>query len=460
MAESSLHVVLFPWLAFGHLIPFLELSKSLAKRCHHVYFLSTPRNISRLPKLPPSLAPSIDFVPIPLPPCEGLPDGAEATSDLPQEKVKYLNKAFDGLEQSVAEFLVQTSPKPSWIIHDYAPYWLPLIAARVGVPCIFFNTFPSFVSAFFTGPGGRGMQRPVEAFTTPPEWIPFPTKLAYRAHEARSLSDHVKRDDVSGVSLVRRIEMVGKGCELMAVRACTEFEREWLSLLREHNEKPVIPVGLLPPSIKDRSGEANQGANTGDIFLWLRDQAPGSVLYIALGSEVALSAELLRELAFGLEQGGLPFLWALRRPDDMEALPEGFEERLKGRGVVAFGWIPQLQVLAHESVGGFLTHCGWGSLIEGLAFGRPLVLLPIAFDQGLNARLMEEKSLGVEIGRDEEDGSFTREAVAHAIGLVMVEEAGKKIRDAAKEMKDVFGDTECHEKYVDEFVQYLQHHNN
>ncbi|RRT83565.1 hypothetical protein B296_00017357 [Ensete ventricosum] len=173
--------------------------------------------------------------------------------------------------------------------------------------------------------------------------------------------------------------MVAKGCELMAVRACTEFEHEWLSLLREHNEKPVIPVGLLPPSIKDWSGEANQGANTGDIFLWLRDQAPGSVLYIALGSEVELSAELLRELAFGLEQGGLPFLWALRRPDNTEALPEGFEERVEGRGVVAFGWIPQLQVLAHESVGGFLTHCGWGSLIEGLAFGRPLVLLPIAF---------------------------------------------------------------------------------
>ncbi|RWW22456.1 hypothetical protein GW17_00013347 [Ensete ventricosum] len=341
MAESSLHVVVFPWLAFGHLIPFLELSKCIAKRGHHVSFLSTPRNIRRLPKLPPSLAPSIDFVPIPLPPCEGLPDGVEATSDLPQEKVKYLNKAFDGLEQSVAEFLVRT-------------------------------TFPSFVSAFFTGPGGRGMQRPVEAFTTPPEWIPFPTKLAYRAHEARSLSDHVKQDDVSGVSVVRRIEMVAKGCELMAVRACTEFEHEWLSLLREHNEKPVIPVGLLPPSIKDWSGEANQGANTGDIFLWLHDQVPGSVLYIALGSEVELSAELLRELAFGLEQGGLPFLWALRRPDNTEALPEGFEERVEGRGVVAFGWIPQLQVRAHESVGGFLTHCGWGSLIEGLA-------LPIAF---------------------------------------------------------------------------------
>ncbi|KAJ8491154.1 hypothetical protein OPV22_012875 [Ensete ventricosum] len=121
MAESSLHVVVFPWLAFGHLIPFLELSKCIAKRGHHVSFLSTPRNIRRLPKLPPSLAPSIDFVPIPLPPCEGLPDGVEATSDLPQEKVKYLNKAFDGLEQSVAEFLVRTSPKPSRIIHDYAP---------------------------------------------------------------------------------------------------------------------------------------------------------------------------------------------------------------------------------------------------------------------------------------------------------------------------------------------------
>ncbi|KAG1364139.1 putative UDP-glycosyltransferase 91C1 [Cocos nucifera] len=191
-----------------------------------------------------------------------------------------------------------------------------------------------------------------------------------------------------------------------------------------------------------------------DIFRWLDERTPRSVVYVSLGSEATLSSGLVHELALGLELSGLPFLWALRRPAGMpkevKLLLEGFENRIAGNGLVT--------ILAHESVGAFLTHGGWGSLIEGLGFGHPLVLLPVFGDQPVNARVMVEKGVGVEVERDEEDGSFKRDAVAKALRLVMVEEAGKKMRNKADELKLIFGDKECHERHIDEFVRCLRDH--
>ncbi|RLN34383.1 hypothetical protein C2845_PM03G25560 [Panicum miliaceum] len=50
-------------------------------------------------------------------------------------------------------------------------------------------------------------------------------------------------------------------------------------------------------------------------------------------------------------------------------------------------WVPQVRVLAHDAVGAFLTHCGWGSTVESVfRFGHPLVMLPFVADQGTVAR--------------------------------------------------------------------------
>ncbi|CAD6220344.1 unnamed protein product [Miscanthus lutarioriparius] len=75
-ASSSLHIVVFPWLAFGHMIPFLELSKRLARRGHAFTFVATPRNAARLGAVPPELSARVRVVTLDLPAVQGLPDGA------------------------------------------------------------------------------------------------------------------------------------------------------------------------------------------------------------------------------------------------------------------------------------------------------------------------------------------------------------------------------------------------
>ncbi|CAN6197472.1 unnamed protein product [Urochloa humidicola] len=395
----ALHLVVFPWLAFGHLIPFLELSKRLAARGHSVTFVSTPRNIARLPPVPAGLSGHVRMVALPLPAVDGLPEGAESTTDLPPEKVELLKAAFDGLAAPFAELLTAACAagdrrRPDWIVLDFAHYWLCPIADQHQVPCAMFLIFTATAMAYM-GSRQESIRRPrvsVEDFMPMPAWFPSPPSLAFRRHEAAAMAA-ASELNASGVADTERLWRTEERCHLLVVRSCPEAEPTAFPLLAGLFRKPVLPAGLLLPEVGDRRDDDSDG---GGALRWLDAQPPRSVVYVALGSEAPVTAEAVRELAAGLELSGARFLWALRAPGGSSSgaaaaavLPDEFEQRVAGRGVVCTGWVPQVHVLAHDAVGAFLTHCGWGSAAEGLfRFGHPLVMLPFVADQGLIARIM------------------------------------------------------------------------
>ncbi|XP_058088196.1 UDP-glycosyltransferase 91C1-like [Magnolia sinica] len=456
MEVGKIHVLVFPWLAFGHMIPFVELSKHLAKRGHHVTFVSTPRNIERLPKFPHDLAPNINLVKLTLPHVDGLPENAEATMDIPPEKIQYLKKAMDGLEQPMSVLVEDIVP--DWIIHDFCHHWIPVVASKFGIPCAYFSVFSATSHVIMGGPPSALLAKDAwtvpDQLTSPRPWVPFPTEVVYRHHEAVMLS-YAGQPNVTGLSDPNRIGLTVQRCDMFSLRSCNEFEADWLSLLGELYQKPVIAMGTMPPLVPEISTDVEEHV----VKMWLDKQANGSTVYIAFGSEVRLSKEQWHELALGLEISQLPFVWALRcAADEPELLPEGFEERTKDRGVVHKGWVPQLTILAHSSVGGFLTHGGWGSVNEGLAFGKPLIVFPVMVDQGLNARVVGEREIGAEVPRNEWDGSFDRDAVAKIMRLVMVDVEGEKFRGNAMAMKEIFGDHTLQDHYMDDFVGYLKDH--
>jgi len=458
--EPVLHIVMFPWLAFGHMIPNLELAKLIAQKGHHVSFVSTPRNIERLPKVSQNLATLIHFVKLPLPKHQNLPENAEATTDVPYDDIQYLKTAYDALEEPFTRFL--ESSKADWLFYDFAPFWAASVASKLGIKSAFYSVLiPPFLG--FLGPPASLMstdsdrQKP-EDFTVPPPWVPFPTTVAFRYFEIMRVVDGLSDQNDSGVSDKYRLGASIQNCDVILIRGCTEFEPEWFHLLENINQKPVLPVGQLPSTVPVGSEES-------DTWRWMKGwfdkQARGSVVYVAFGSEAKPSQDELTAIALGLEKSELSFLWVLRVQrgpcdPDVLRLPEGFEERTKGRGVVCTSWAPQLKILEHVAVGGFLSHSGWSSVVEALQNEKPLILLTFLADQGINARVLEEKKMGYCVPRDERDGYFSSDSVANSLKLVVVEEEGKIYRERIKEMKDLFVNRERQDRYIDELIHNLK----
>uniref|UniRef100_A0ACD6A427 Uncharacterized protein n=1 Tax=Avena sativa TaxID=4498 RepID=A0ACD6A427_AVESA len=448
--SSPLHVVICPWLAFGHLLPCLDLAERLASRGHRVSFVSTPRNIARLPPVRPAVAHLVDFVALPLPRVEGLPEGAESTNDVPYEKFELHRKAFDGLAAPFSEFLgaacAEGGRKPDWIIVDSFHHWAAAAAIQHKVRCAMLVLASASMAAMWAA----GVAKQAASSEVQPaagtrrfemEW----KKMATTLRE-------------SGMSIAERASLTLQRCDLVLIRSCLEWEPESIPLLATLGGKPIVPLGLLPPSPEGGRGVSKDGQDA--TLIWLDGQPAKSVVYVALGSEVPLRADQVHELALGLKLAGTRFLWALRKPSgvtDADILPPGFDERTRGRGLVVTGWVPQISVLAHGAVAAFLTHCGWNSIIEGLLFGHPLIMLPIFGDQGPNARLMEGRKVGVQVARNENDGSFDRDGVATAVRAVGVEEESRRVFVAnAKKMQEIVADSECHERCIDGFIQRLR----
>ncbi|XP_059446442.1 putative UDP-rhamnose:rhamnosyltransferase 1 [Corylus avellana] len=149
MASKQYHVMMFPWMAFGHMIPFLELSKQLAAKGIRISFISTQRNVQRLPSIPTLLADNMKFVELPLPSVDGLPENCEASVDLEREQIPYLKKACGALQAPI-EKLIHKDP-PHLILFDFIHCWIPETAAKFGVPCAFFSAF-SASALTFAGP--------------------------------------------------------------------------------------------------------------------------------------------------------------------------------------------------------------------------------------------------------------------------------------------------------------------
>lgn len=98
------------------------------------------------------------------------------------------------------------------------------------------------------------------------------------------------------------------------------------------------------------------------------------------------------------------YLWITRR-DIEEVIGElESEKRVKEHGMIVKDWVDQWEILSHESVKVFLSHCGWNSAQESICAGIPLLAWPMMAEQPLNAKLVvEELKIGVRV--ETEDGS-------------------------------------------------------
>ncbi|KAM0014280.1 putative UDP-glucuronosyl/UDP-glucosyltransferase, UDP-glycosyltransferase family [Helianthus debilis subsp. tardiflorus] len=210
-------------------------------------------------------------------------------------------------------------------------------------------------------------------------------------------------------------------------------------------DQPTPPIYCMGPLV------ASGGDGSHKCLNWLDLQPSGSVVYLCFGSLGVFSSEQLKEIAKGLEMSGVRFLWVVRSPPsnkkedrflpppepDLDVLlPEGFLEHTKDRGLVVKKWAPQVAVLNHKSVGGFVTHCGWNSILEAVCAGVPMVAWPLYAEQKLN-KVVLTHDMKLALPMDESEGGMvTAMEVEKRVRQLMEGDEGKVVRDVVTARKE------------------------
>ncbi|KAG2606962.1 UDP-glycosyltransferase 90A2-like [Panicum virgatum] len=418
------HVVIFPFMAKGHTLPLLHFAAALS--VHHrdlrVTLLTTPANrafaAGRLP-------PSVRLVELPFPSLPPLPPGVESTDALPCPS---LYPAFLGatalLRDAFAGFLASLPSPPLALVSDFFLGFTRRAAADAGVRRLVFHGMSCFSMAICkalivnpaaasVGPAGAPFHVPgmPEHVTITPDEVPDTlVKLA-------DPEDPVTRFVIGDVGFS---DVLSWGVLVNSVAALDEDYVAPLESFYQPGARAWL-VGPLFLAAGDTS-EDDKEQDPDGCLAWLDEKAaqPGSVAYVSFGTQAHITDAQLDEIAHGLAQSGHRFLWVVRSDTWSPPVDVGPDGR------IVRGWVPQRSVLAHKAVGGFVSHCGWNSVMESLAAGKPILAWPMIAEQHLNARHVADV-LGAGVRIRTKAGFM---AAADVVGRAEVEEKVRQLMDA------------------------------
>ncbi|PIN03967.1 UDP-glucuronosyl and UDP-glucosyl transferase [Handroanthus impetiginosus] len=382
----------------------------------------------------------IKLVELHVPSLVELPPHFHTTKNLPSDLLPTLLKAFQMSSSSFSDIL--SSINPDLLIYDMFQPWAPKIASSKGIPSVYFATsgaapFSFYHHVYTMGDGST--------FPYPAIYLLDHERINFRDRLIPYLKD--ADDDFAFGNLT-------KSCEIVLMKSCREVEEKYIDYLSVLCKKRVVTTGPLIVDSNDYDHE-----EFSKIMKWLSGKSRHSTVYISFGSEYFLSKEQIVEIAKALELCEANFIWVVRFPGDEKmtsvenAFLIEFLERVKERGLIVPRWAPQTKILAHPSVGGFVSHCGWSSITEGMYFGVPIIGMPMKSEQPINARLVVEVGAGVEVGR-EGNGLYVRERIVKVINKVIAEkEFCEDTRNRAKKLSEKIKEKE--EQEVNEVAMEL-----
>ncbi|KAF5456791.1 hypothetical protein F2P56_026233 [Juglans regia] len=497
MGSKHEHIVMLPFLAQGHLIPFLELARKIHQRItgFTITIVSTPLNIHYL-RSTISCHSNIYLAELPfcstdhcLQPDTENTDKLSANNDLLtfHHASVTLEAPFRSLVHDIME---QDGQPPLCIISDVFFGWAVNVAKSVGSKSVTFTTCGAYGTAAYMSFWLNLPHRHTdcEEFTLPG----FPDSHRFHRSHLHQSAKAADGADTWSTFMQSQISL-SLGSQVWLCNTVEEIEPLGLEVLRKYLKLPVCAVGpvLSSAALKKGSYSSPFGSNTvcqrtgkkqgifpEKCFEWLNIHGPDSVLYISFGSQNTISASQMRELALGLEVCGKPFIWVLRPPIgfDMKGesrgdwLPEGFEKRMteSKQGLLVHNWAPQLEILAHESTGVFLSHCGWNSVLESLSQGVPIIGWPMGAEQTYNTKMLVEEMGVCEVLARGVQCDVAGKEVTRVIELVMDKKKGKglemkrkaveigeRIRAAAANYKDRDGKEGSSIKALNQFVRTI-----
>ncbi|KAK6152352.1 hypothetical protein DH2020_014987 [Rehmannia glutinosa] len=431
--------VLIPMMAPGHIIPMIDMAKLLAKRGVSVTIIVTPLDAARFGSVINRAVDSglsIQLLQIRFP-CEeaGLPPGCESADSLPSyDLMGNFFAAVNLLQKPIEEMLNELDPNPDCIISDKHIPWTADTCDKFRIPRIIFDGMSCFTQLvtrnLYISKIYQTVQ-PTELFVVPG----LPDKIEFVKIQLPGLFNPGPMDFTDFREQVRETESRAYG---VVVNTFEEVENRYVEEFKKLKGGKVWCIGPLSFSSNDNLDRAQRGnrasIDSDQCSKWLDNKKLGSVIYVCLGSLSRLSPAQFIELALGLEESNHPFVLVVKgglKSGEIEKwiVDDGIEERTKKRGLFIRGWAPQVLILSHVAVGGFLTHCGWNSTLEGISAGLPMITWPMFAEQFLNEKLLVqilEIGVGVgarcviHLGEEEKPGTkVMRDGIKEAIERVM-----------------------------------------
>ncbi|KAL1060034.1 hypothetical protein V6Z11_1Z131900 [Gossypium hirsutum] len=418
------HVLVLPYPSQGHINPLLQFAKRLASKGVKATLTTTHYTLNSIS------AAHIGVEPI----SDGFDEGGFSQAG----NVDFYLKSFrDHGSRTLAELIQKFSNSATpvnCVVQAAWDLWAAFFTNSATVCSIFAHIHHGLLTLPLTPettplllPG-----LPPLYFPDLPSFLRFPD--SYPAYLAMKLSQYSNLNQADWVFSNTFEELEGK-----EARGVSEI---WPAKLIG----PMVPSAYLDERIK---GDRGYGSSlwkplSEECIEWLETKPSNSVVYVSFGSMVSLSEEQIAELAWGLKESNMYFLWVVR-DSEQQKLPKWF--------------LDSLEMLAHRTVGCFVTHCGWNSTLEGLSLGVPMIGVPKWTDQLTDAKFVEEIwEIGVR-AKEDEVGVVRKDELLRCLKEVMEGDKSKEIKRNANKWRDsamkTITEGGSSDKCIDEFVHHL-----
>ncbi|KAL7612257.1 hypothetical protein Lser_V15G07291 [Lactuca serriola] len=447
MPPKTLHAAILCSPGVGHLVPALLFGRRLVT--HHnlqVTILAVTTTTTTPTAQSQLLTPFTADIHLPV-----IQIPAADISSVVSPAAKVVTKICTMMRETIPTIRTTISsmdPRPDVFVADIFSTESWVIAEEFGMPKYVFNTG----NAWFTGLFTYSLvldKKVVGQYVDQTELFEIPGCKPVRPEEV--VDPMLDRDDEDyRVYLNQAIGVTL--ADGMLINTWENLEPQSLQALRNNKILRSIPVYTVGPIAKKYEPV---GLKT-EVIEWLDKQPERSVIYVSFGSGGTLSAEQITELAWGLELSQQRFVWVVRPPfgydkevsffksghsgepnSEPEYLPEGFLTRTKKMGFVVRSWAPQVEILSHTSVGGFLTHCGWNSTLESISSGVAMIAWALYAEQRMNATMLtEELKVAVRPEVLPTKKVVGREEVEKMVRCLIEGEEGKAMTEKVKRLKE------------------------
>ncbi|KAF8396536.1 hypothetical protein HHK36_018160 [Tetracentron sinense] len=459
------HAILIPYPLQGHVIPFVNLAIKLASKGFTITFINTQSVHHQISKAQTDSADDIfagarnsaldiRYSTV----SDGLPLEFDRSLNHDEFMESILHVFSDYVEELIAKIVESAVPPVTCLIADTFYVWPTTIGKKFGLINVSFWTEPALVFTLYyhmellrnNGHFASNDNRKDTISYIPGVWAIEPTDLM----------SYLQATDIATVvhRIIFKAFEEAKAADIILCNTVQELEPETISALQV--KKPFYAIGPIFPTGFTKSSVATNLWSESDCTQWLNTKPHGSVLYISFGSYAHASKNDIVEIAKGLLLSKVNFIWVLRpdivSSDDGDPLPEGFEEEI-GETAMIVPWCCQIEVLSHPAIGGFVTHCGWNSILESIWCRVPMLCFPLLTDQFTNRRLVvDDWRVGINL----KDGkTVNADEVSEKIDRLMGGKSGEEFRKEINEVRKVLENAlmadGSSEKNLDQFVEDL-----